>query len=243
LAAAVRAVAVAEVEKASTALAQLQHAVPFLTGATFGPCPDERLAWAEISADDIQTSALVGLASLFVSGIPALPRSGELPTRPFSAWLNAERIFEEAARSMVQSMFPVGVVLGGADAETPLLTAISDDPPPIDRVAEPDIVIRTQPTILLDVKYRTHERLYTEDELYQLMAHATAFDAAAAALLTTAGAGAYGTTWLGRDAAGHAFYVIRVDPSSLTGMRSLLATWFTAILQLTHSARSESAAV
>lgn len=229
LAAAVRAAGLAEAEGASLALSQLQHALPFLAGVAYHHLPDERQASAAIPREDVATSALVDLAGLFIAGIPAMPANDDQPIRPFSAWLNAERIFENAVRTIVGGMFPAGTVLRGEDAEKPLLVSEPGDLPPADRSAEPDIVVGSARPVLLDVKYRTHDRLYTEDELYQLMAHATAFDAAASGLLTTAGSGPYGVTWLGRDATGHAFYVLRVDPTSLGGIHSLLAGWFNAV--------------
>ena len=79
---------------------------------------------------------------------------------------------------------------------------------------------------LLDAKYRRHKDQFTEDELYQLMAHAGAYQAVAAALVTPSRNEVDPPLrWIGSDRGGTAYYVISVDPSSTTGMFEPIADW------------------
>jgi hypothetical protein len=108
-----------------------------------------------------------------------------------------------------------------------LLGRRPDDPVTTSKSANPDIVVRYQHAVLLmDAKYRRHDKLFTDSELYQLMAHATAYQATAAALVAPARPG-HGTEpqWIGRDNNGTAYYVVLVDPTSTRLMYQPIADW------------------
>lgn len=232
LAATVKAEALALQLGVDEPLRNLRTASMALSGARLEPAPDTRAARAEINPMLPRMTMLLGLAEVILGGIPALPppRLEDAPF-PMSAWLNSAKIFEEAVRSVVTDVAPVGTVRAGAGDGVTLLSAIEDDPSPVEHEADPDVVIESDGrVVLLDAKYRRHGDEYSETELYQLMAHARAYGAVAAALVSPAAQRQPGTYPIGRDSAGTAYYVVAVDPSSELSLEQEIGTWVTEAL-------------
>jgi len=208
-------------------LRKLRTASMALSGARLGPAPDTMAARAEINPIVPTMSNLLGLAEVILGGIPALPppQLGDAPY-PVSAWLNVENIFEEAVRHVVTDVAPVGTVRAGSGDGVELLSAIDDDAGQAQHQANPDVVVDVDGrVVLLDAKFRRHGDEYFEGELYQLMAHARAYRAVAAALVTPATKRQPGAYPIGRDSAGTAYYVVAVDSSSVASLEREIGSW------------------
>ncbi|MFE7927727.1 hypothetical protein ACFU6S_03165 [Streptomyces sp. NPDC057456] len=171
------------------------------------------------------------VAKSLIRGVPFNFRSAG--TSPFSAWVNIDRIFEEAVRTLCQSAVPTTfTVTDGKSQKVPLFHTFEGEAKPLMKRADPDIVIRGQGrTGLLDAKYRKSGERVTEDEIYQLIAHAGAFSADAAALVTPALYGPPGIRRLGRISTGCSVDVIAVDPTQADGMSDLIGQWAATLTQ------------
>jgi hypothetical protein len=200
-----------------------------LSGVRRDVFPDVAAARSALDVRSDEQNVLLSLAELLVSGVPALP-PGERqdPDHAMSAWINVELLFEEAVRTIAQEMVGHGGrVRAGRGDGVLLFQARDEDPRMIRKSADPDVVIRQgETTLLLDAKYRRHEEDFTEAELYQLMAHAGAYQALAAALVAPSrdGGGPH-ERFIGRDRNGVTYYVIFVNPASQNGMREPMANW------------------
>ncbi len=211
-------------------LKTLRSMAPALSGVRRDVIPDFVAARRDVDRLREDHGNLLSLAQLLVEGVPSLPSSQRLDELlPVTAWLNVERIFEEAILSVVHEVVgPRGQVHPGRGDGTTLFGLQADgDPEPLAKSADPDVVIRCSgETILLDAKYRRHQTEFTEGELYQLMAHAAAYRATAAALVAPVRAGrSPEQLWLGRDRQGTAYYVISVDPTAPAQIFETLETW------------------
>ena len=121
---------------------------------------------------------------------------------------------------------PAGSVRAGFGDGVALLSAIPGDSSPVVHEADPDVVIETNGrVILLDAKYRRHGDEYSRDELYQLIAHARAYCAGAAALVAPAVQRPPGAYPIGRDSAGTVYFMIAVDPSSEASLEQQVGSW------------------
>lgn len=171
------------------------------------------------------------LARTIFEGVPAVPSESEPADRPVSAWVNVERVFEEAMLSICSRAQP-GRVKHGATMEVLLFTNRSGEEPAIQKFAEPDIVIRANnKTLVLDAKYRRSGESPADSELYQLISHAGAFGATSAALIAPALHSPPATRRLGRVRDGCSIDVLSVDPRDTLGTEARLASWISARLK------------
>lgn len=233
-AAAVRAEQILLREDSSDSLRAVRSATMALSGVRRDIAPDFTSAWGDVDLRRKDHQKLLSLAEMLVQGVPALPPSERQdPAHPMTAWLNVERLFEDAVRTVAQqAVGSLGTVRAGRGDGVKLLGRRLDDPVTASKSADPDIVVRHQHGVLLmDAKYRRHEKLFTDSELYQLMAHAAAYKATAAALVAPVRPGR-GTTqqWIGRDNNGTAYYVVLVDPTSTKLMHEPVADWLASHL-------------
>jgi 5-methylcytosine-specific restriction endonuclease McrBC regulatory subunit McrC len=208
----------------------LRSVAPAMSGVRRDTAPDVFAARRQIELLREDHRDLLSLAQLLVEGVPTLPPSERFDdVFPMTAWLNVERIFEEAIFAATRQI--VGdrgrVHAGTGDATTLFAGQLEGESEPVAKSADPDIVVRhAAGTLLLDAKYRRHLADFTEDELYQLMAHAGAYRASAAALVAPARPGrAAEEKWLGRDRSGIAYYAISVDPADPAQIFQALQAW------------------
>lgn len=182
--------------------------------APWGPALEalHQNAWREAESEDALSALLYGRALL--QNLGAWPTEGSTAlTVPQSFFVNLESLFEEAVRNAVQGS---GYTASkGAVLKRPLFHERSKN-----FVADPDIVLTTyDPPVLLDTKYRDLEGgLPGHGEVYQLAAHATAFDAKIAALiypLETGRGEPSRLTSLGTTASGLRMYFAEVDVANL----------------------------
>lgn len=147
-----------------------------------------------------------------------------------SAWINVERVFEEAVRSLFEELFS-GDVTRGEAAGVGLFTALASEPSPTHKTANPDVVLRGHDGLIAvaDAKYRRSGELVTDDALYQIISHAGAFDATAAALVTPALKDRPGIRRLGRVAGGCTVDVVSVNSASSHQMRDAISRWIDTI--------------
>lgn len=182
---------------------------------------------------------LLSLTEILIAGVPALPRiERQDPSHPMSAWLSVELIFEEAVRAIVRDALPEqATVRAGRGDGTQLFSRLKGDLPALQKAADPDVVINLAGrTLIIDAKYRRHPQEFSEDELYQLIAHAGAYRAAAAALVAPVRSDQRpGHRWLGRDGSGIAYYLVAVDPESPSGMVEPIVAWLRDQLKQPHS--------
>jgi 5-methylcytosine-specific restriction endonuclease McrBC regulatory subunit McrC len=236
-AAAVRAEQILLREGAFESLKILRTMTTALSGVRKDAAPDFVAAWRDGNRLQKDHSSLLSLAELLVQGVPSLPASERLDEMlPATSWLNIERIFEEAIRSVAQQVVGLrgSVHVGRGDNTTLFRPREGREPEPLVKSADPDIVIRCPGgTVLLDAKYRRHAAEFTEDELYQLIAHASAYRAAAAALVAPVRSGTDSEEqWLGRDQYGTAYYLISVDPTASAQIYQALETWLNRQIML-----------
>jgi len=191
--------------------------------------PDFHVARQQLDPHRDDHDELLSLTEILVAGVPALPRSERQdPAHPMTAWLNVELIFEDAVRAIVRDMLASqATVRAGRGDGTQLLSRLKGDPQAQRKAADPDVVIHLAGrTWLMDAKYRRHASDFTEDELYQLMAHSGAYRATAAALVGPVRPGqSPGLRWLGRDNSGTAYYVVTVDPATPAGIVEPIVAW------------------
>jgi hypothetical protein len=221
----------------SACLRTLRSVVPALSGVRRDVAPDVRAAHRHVALLRDDHRQLVSLAQLLVEGVPGLPPSERLDEMfPMSAWLNVERMFEEAIFAVTREV--VGrqgrVHVGRGDGTMLFAGQLANDPEPVAKSADPDIVVRLGgKTILLDAKYRRHAAEFTEDELYQLMSHAGAYGAAAAGLIAPVRLGSTPEErWLGRDRYGTAYYILSVDPANPAQIFRALRAWLDRQIRL-----------
>lgn len=192
-----------------------------LSGAQFFPVPDLRIP---TSSPDV--AEVVGLASTLIGGVPLAlaPGAGD---EPVSAWINVERVFEEAVYELCGRKAGHERVSRGADNGVKVFHAGPSEPSPSPKVAEPDVVIDRDGLrpMVLDAKYRRSGENPADEELYQLIAHAVAYRATAAALVTPAIHGPPTIRRLGRIETGCTFDVVSVDASSASSIESNVEQW------------------
>jgi hypothetical protein len=228
-AAAVRAEELLIRENVTDALREVRLASMSLSGVRKDVVPDFATARRLLDTRNTEHYRLLGLAELLIRGVPALP-PGERqdPDHPMTAWINVELLFEQAVRAVARTVVADrGTVRVGRGDGVTLFQHLPQDPTALRKSADPDVVIRhNKGILLLDAKYRRHDEDFTESELYQLIAHAGAYQAIAAALVIPSRDKEYlSGQWIGRDRNGVAYYTVAVDPTSMHGMYDPLANW------------------
>lgn len=170
-------------------------------------------------------AAAVELAEVLIAGVPlSVDSTGRSSGANY--WINVEQLFEDAVRVMVADLAFDARVTSGDEMGVSLLGRRSTDSDPQKRFAHPDVVIKNAlETRLIDAKYRRSGENPGEGEIYQLMAHADAFDASAAALVCVSMSGQPGVRFLGRMRSGCSLHVVAVDPRDEGQMRELLWRW------------------
>lgn len=159
---------------------EIRRCIAALSGVTRHAHPPIPRAW-EVSGDGVAQA--MTLAETLLSGIPISPTE-EGSRSAFSVWVNVDRIFEEAVRSIFLKCGLEARVVKGQECGVHLFHAAPGEPAPLPKRAEPDIVVFRDDgkVLVVDVKYRLSGERPTEEQLYQLAAHAGAFRADAAAL-------------------------------------------------------------
>jgi 5-methylcytosine-specific restriction endonuclease McrBC regulatory subunit McrC len=182
--------------------------------------PDIRSARADLGP--YATEELVGLldlAELIVKGVSALPEDAFDREQPASVWINVEAIFEQAVRKLVAELLSSPVHAGRGDSVQLLRDGESLE-------ADPDIVIHhAEGTVIIDAKYRRHGTDVSRPELYQLMAHALAYEARHAALVTPRIRATDTDRFLGIDSRDCIYDVVAVDTHSADLLRTQLEAW------------------
>lgn len=203
----------------------LARAAVALGGATLEVLPDANAARIDAITNQRISLKTIQLAELVLTGTP-VASIREPSDSPISTWVNAELVFEDAVRTILAELFGPGAVRSGRGDDVSLFSSKADEPPHLEKRADPDVVIRVGgDAYLLDAKYRRHGESVAEDELYQLMAHSTAYAAKAAALVAPALMAAPAVRPLGRDRNGTWYDLVSVDPSDAESMRKSLRDW------------------
>ena len=153
-----------------------------LSGAAFYPIPELRVFPSSPEAAEI-----VALASTLIRGVPIAlsPGSGD---EPVSAWFNVDQFFEEAVREICRRRAGQCNVSSGRENDVRIFHSAPDEAAPLKKVAEPDVVIDVDNggPLIIDAKYRKSGENVDEEQLYQLITHAVAYRATAAALVKPA---------------------------------------------------------
>lgn len=133
------------------------------------------------SASDKGVADMLALAAIILSHESFEHDSAFAGTAPRSWFLNLETLFERAVRETMRSAVgATGSVVSGRSSPPPIF------PPRSDAFrANPDLVIRqgTSSPCIGDVKYKQWSRLPSASDVYQLLVHASAFDAKQAFLV------------------------------------------------------------
>lgn len=198
--------------------AEARRVIGSLSGAQFVANPLTHFDQRNQEFDE-----LVGIARLLIEGTPLSTASGG--NQPVSAWVNVERVFEEAVFELCLQYLPTAVTRG-VDRQISLFHSDPTEPAPAHKSAEPDVVIEHNgKRLILDAKYRRSGEHPSEGELYQLIAHAVAYRAEAAALVTPALNAPPARQRLGRIETGCAIEVISVDPASEASVTNGVERW------------------
>jgi hypothetical protein len=222
LAAAVRAERILDGAR-SPKVSEARHWVVALSGARL--IRDVRSLGLVIAAGDEMTE-LISVAMALMLGVPVLPPPATSSSSPFTTWVRLDVLFEEAVRSVCERACRPGSVTLGRSESMPLFHWQEGDPPRSSRRADPDVVVRSAGKIIvLDAKYRRTGEQAEEHQLYQLIAHAGAFQATACALVTPAINSEPGTARLGRTATGATVDIISVDASNARNIDRSLRGW------------------
>jgi McrBC 5-methylcytosine restriction system component len=195
-----------------------------MAGAQFVPNPSTSVHLSTRDAGET-----VGLATALIEGVP-LALSPEPSDQPVTAWINVERIFEEAVFELCRRNVGDATVTRGQDDGVMLFHSKDAEPEALQKSAEPDVVVtaRGGQRVILDAKYRRSGEEPDDSELYQLIAHAVAYSATAAALVTPALFSPSTVRRLGRIRTGCVVDVVSVDPASATSIKQGIQTWMAA---------------
>ena len=220
LSAALRAEAALNSDGHELALRRLRQAIAGLRGVSWSLAPDIPAARRDLtSRRDDAIVFLVDLAEMIVSSVGLLAEDTGLGDQPVSVWLNVEHIFERAVLRLVRELSS-GHVRSGVGDGVKLLSRGED----LD--ADPDIVVvHPVGTAILDAKYRRHGSAASRGEIYQLIAHANAYSAAFAALVTPRLSPGDSNRYLGDDPRGRRFDVLTVDATRPTDIVETLTDW------------------
>lgn len=211
--------------------ALLASATVALTGARIEALPEFALARYEARVGSRVPVPLLDLAEMIILGVPLPPAEEPESGAPINAWLNLERLFEAAVRSAAALAFPTATVQRGAECDVALLRAIEPQRDVVMKRADPDVVVTLHDkVVILDAKYRRHGERVDESELYQLMAHASAFGASAAAIVAPALHEQPRTNDLGRDRNETTYHVIAVDAASAASISEGVRAWIAEAL-------------
>ena len=165
---------------------------------------------------------LLNLAEVLIRGITA--ESDERQEgQPMSAWINVDSLFERAVRETLAELLPPGSVRHGREDGVQLLRTGES------LGAEPDVVVhREGRRLLYDAKYRRDGSNVGRSEIYQLMAHADAYGADGATLVTPRVSDADADRFLGRDSRGCPYRVVVVDAADSAALQGRLRQVFNA---------------
>jgi hypothetical protein len=202
----------------------IRRCIAALSGVTLHPHPPIPPAW-QVPDDDVARAML--LAETLLAGIPISPNEAGSRSA-FSVWINVDRIFEDAVRNIFTGCASEARVVRGKDCGVHLFHADPGEPPPLPKRAEPDIVVLRDDgrVLVVDVKYRNSGERPTEEQLYQLAAHAGAFRADAAALFVPVlGKGPEEMRRYGRLADGCTVDVVPVRADDAGRMERSVTAW------------------
>ncbi len=175
-------------------------------------------------SSDPELSRVLELARALIDGVPSVPSPSRSHSE-LSYWTNVDRLFEDAVLNVLRNLNGQSYADHGRRRGVQLLRRAAQDPPTASKRAEPDVVVTGPTTRILDAKYRSSGEHPSDTEIYQLMAHADAHGATAAALVTPALHGAPSRRFLGRMRSGCSIDIIAVDPSSPSSMTQALSDW------------------
>lgn len=187
------------------------------------------------------TGALIALARTLIEGVPSLPSNIRAEVA-YSGWINLDRIFEQAVRRVLEEESAAFGIQVEANSR-PLFMPLEDGGESPKR-AVPDFVFQASGRRLIgDAKYRRTGENPSEDQLYQLIAHAVAFEADIAALVVPALSLPPSIRHLGRISTGCHIAVVSVDASDAARFRGILRSWLTdALDRLTAISPASSSA-
>lgn len=203
-------------------LRSLRTAIRALEGATLEVAPDIRNARQRAEPSYVE---LLELAALLIAGVSTMPVGETEAEQPVDVWFDAATIFEAGMRHLVERiMGPANVRAGLGDGvqlfDRPEVGHGEDWP------ANPDIVVKgSSGTLVLDAKYRRHGATESRPEIYQLIAHAAAYDAKSAALVVPRLFTGDASRHLGTDRAGRRYDVIVVDVLEPATAQEELGRW------------------
>jgi hypothetical protein len=185
--------------------------------------------------DDAVADAVL-LAETLLAGVPISPDQ-EGSGSAFSAWVNVDRIFEEAVRTTFTRIQHETRVVKGSECGIHLFHAAAGEQPAFSKRLDPDIVVYRDhgQTLVVDVKYRRSGEHPTEEQIYQLAAHASAFRADAAALFVPVlGKGPAQRQRYGRLTDGCSVDVVSVKANDLKQIEDAVTSWLDSIPSGAH---------
>jgi hypothetical protein len=200
-------------------LRTVREGLLFFQGVTLDPYPDVEAARADGDELTRLEPRLRQLAELIILGVRLLPEELD-EDQPISGWVNVERVFEQAVLRVAEDVFaPAEVRRGEGDGVRLFTDGAAAD-------ADPDVVIDGGDGVwLADAKYRRYGADVTRDEIYQLMAHATAYNAQRAALVVQRMTSSDVTKRLGADIRGCRYDLLVVDAADARSLPEELAAW------------------
>lgn len=127
-----------------------------------------------MSAPSVLIADIASLASVLLSDAGFDPTSELAGKSPRTWFLNLERLFEKAVRNIIRDTAGASKVFRGEDAPRHIFDLTKDE-----YRANPDIVIVRDGTssIVGDAKYKQFYGSAVSKDIYQLLAHAAAFEA------------------------------------------------------------------
>lgn len=133
-----------------------------------------------LSQPDDLTRDMMALASVVLAHESFDPQSTLPSGLPRTWFLNLERLFEAAVRNVLRQALEGSVVFRGEDHPQAIFNKVTDR-----YFANPDVVVllANGALTIFDVKYKVYDGHASASDLYQLLAHASAFGANFAALL------------------------------------------------------------
>lgn len=198
------------------------HDLEVLRGPREGWVQEARRLEAESSAPAERD--LLALAGVLLSHLSFELQNQLAERAPRSWFLNLENLFEMAVRHMLETVSPQAVsVVGGNTMNKSIFDAVSGH-----FRADPDLVLTRAetPFAVGDAKYKPWAGLSTASihhDMYQLLAHASAFGAVKAFLVFAHDE--FDSVHLGKSATGTDTWAFAVDVRNLeAGLRRLLAT-------------------
>ncbi|WP_457537900.1 5-methylcytosine restriction system specificity protein McrC [Williamsia sp. R60] len=205
----------------------LRECIISLSGAQLQSAPD--LVPLEGISDPV-TARAISLARTILDGVPDISPTSTQSTSRFSAWINVARVFEEAIFSICRNLHPLSTFVGSSLGVS-LFHNDTGTEQCIAKRADPDIVLKLEHgTLILDAKYRRSGEKVSDDAIYQLIAHADAFSARAATIVTPAIVSPPQVRRLGQTRGGCSIFTISVDPTRVIETELLIQAWISSRL-------------